>query len=248
MLRVVFCILTLISLPYGVRPALSETVDSGLSSVPAAIRPVARPAEMPVTRWDHRPRASRWTRAAMSALAQHGKPLTKMVPGDINEWCPGYVSAGQAQRRAFWTGFLSALAKYESTYRADAVGGGGLWYGLLQILPATARGYGCRARSGDALKDGAANLSCAVRIMAVTVPRDGVIAHDGARLAGVSADWGPMRSARKRAEMAAWLRGQNYCALGRSLRPKARPLRVPESRSSGTTLLPDGSIQKGSTP
>lgn len=183
----------------------------------------------------------------MSALAQHGAPLTQVVPSDIGDWCPGYASAGPSQRRAFWTGFLSTLAKYESTYRAEAVGGGGLWFGLLQILPATARGYGCRARSGDALKDGPANLSCAVRIMAVTVPRDGVIALNGARLGGVAADWGPMRSSSKRAQMAGWLRGQSYCAVGRSLRPKARPARSVEQAAESPTprmaLHPDGSVR-----
>lgn len=206
------------------------------SALPRAdIRPVARPDSLatvlPKARWDHRPRASRWTRAALSALAQHGAPLVESVPRDIAQWCPGYLKAGPAQRRAFWTGFMSALAKHESTYRADAVGGGGLWYGLLQILPATARGYGCRARSGAALKDGPANLSCAVRILAVTVPRDSAIAIRDSRWRGVAADWGPMRSARKRADMAAWLRGQSYCAMGRSLRPVARP--VPYSGPPG---------------
>ena len=89
---------------------------------------------------------------------------------------------------------MSALAKHESTYRPWAVGGGGRWYGLLQILPATARGYKCNARTGQSLKDGAANLSCAVRIMAHTVPRDGVIhGYRGRKGQGVTADWGPMR-------------------------------------------------------
>ncbi|MEX0311682.1 MAG: lytic transglycosylase, partial [Tateyamaria sp.] len=101
------------------------------------------------------------------------------------------------------------------------VGGGGKWYGLLQILPATARGYGCAAGTGAALKNGAANLSCAVRIMAVTVPRDGVIYGRGGK--GVAADWGPMRSAAKRADMAGWLRKQRYCAPLDSVRPVSRP-------------------------
>ncbi len=116
---------------------------------------------------------------------------------------------------------MSTLAKYESTYKPRAVGGGGKWYGLLQILPATARGYKCNVGTGEALKNGAANLSCAVRIMAVTVPRDGVIYGRGGR--GVAADWGPMRSASKRADMAGWLRRQTYCRPLANVRPQARP-------------------------
>ncbi len=146
-----------------------------------------------------------------------------MVPRDIGDWCPAYASNSTERRAAFWAGFASALAKHESTYRPDAVGGGGRWYGLLQILPATARGYGCRARSGNALKDGSANLSCALRIMAVTVPRDRAVSIRDNRWRGVAADWGPMRSSSKRRDMANWLRAQSYCQPLSSTRPKLRP-------------------------
>ncbi|MEL7164168.1 MAG: hypothetical protein AAGL96_01755 [Pseudomonadota bacterium] len=59
--------------------------------------------------------------------------------------------------------------------------------------------------------------------MAVTVPRDGVIHRRDSTWRGVSADWGPMRSASKRADMAAWLRRQSYCAPLDAVRPLARP-------------------------
>jgi hypothetical protein len=192
-----------------------------------ALRPRARNEVVPHARWSHRPEARLWTRAALSAMKGQGKPLLRMVPGDIENWCPAYPMAGPDQRAAFWVGFMSALSKHESTYRPDAVGGGGLWYGLLQILPSTARLYNCRARSGAALKDGAANLSCAIRIMARTVPRDGVInAHlRGKKRSwrGVSADWGPMRSAAKRRDMERWLKRQSYCKPMHSIRPHLRP-------------------------
>lgn len=185
--------------------------------------PVLHLGEIPSTQWQHRSESAQWTLSALSALETHGKPLADSVPQDVDGWCPGYRSASPEARRAFWVGFLSALAKHESTWRPDAVGGGGKWYGLMQILPSTARLYGCRARSGDALKDGASNLSCAIRIMARTVPRDGVIALNGGRWGGVAADWGPMRSSSKRTEMASWLRGQSYCAVTTSKRPKEAP-------------------------
>jgi len=194
---------------------------AGAGEVP--LRPVARPAPPPPMAWDHVPGAQAWTRAAMAALRAHGAPLVAMVPRDIGAWCPAYPGADPVTRRAFWVGLLSALAEHESTWRPGAVGGGGRWHGLLQILPATARGYGCRARSGAALRDGPANLSCALRIMAVTVPRDGVIAEGGR---GVAADWGPMLSRAKRARMAAYTRQQDYCQPRGSLRPKARPVSV----------------------
>jgi len=165
--------------------------------------------DLPVTRWDHRSEANQWTRATMTAiLEEHGRPLIEMVPNDIKKWCPSYEGQNEFERSAFWIGLLSAMAKHESTWNPAAVGGGGQWFGLVQISPATAQGYGCRATSGVALKDGSANLSCAIRIMAHTVPRDGVVAANNR---GVAADWGPFHNASKRAEMAAWTSSQSYC-------------------------------------
>ncbi|MGC9420425.1 MAG: transglycosylase SLT domain-containing protein [Rhodovulum sp.] len=164
---------------------------------------------LPVMRWDHRPEASAWTKASLGALSDYGAALAETVPADIGRWCPAYPEAGPAQRRAFWSGLFSALAKHESTWNPRAVGGGGRYFGLMQISPATARAYGCAASSGWALTNGAANLKCAIRIAATTVPRDGVVAAGGG---GVAADWGPMTVAAKREEIAAWTRAQPYCS------------------------------------
>lgn len=168
-------------------------------------------AELPATRWDHRPEAEVWTRGALDALAEDGEALVATVPADVEAWCPAYPGNGPEARAAFWVGLMSALAKHESTWNPAAVGGGGLWVGLLQIDPRTARGYRCEADSSAELKDGTGNLACAVRIMAHQVPRHGVIAGAPGNWGGVAADWGPMRSAAKRAEMAAWTRTQPYC-------------------------------------
>jgi len=193
--------------------AESERADR-LLSVPD------RDGNIPRTRWEHVPGSLLWTRSALSALKHHGKPLAAMVPEDIADWCPAYPLATSDKRRAFWVGFLSALAKHESTFRAQAVGGGDRWYGLLQILPATARGYGCRAGSGAALKHGPDNLSCAIRIMTHTVSRDGVVSRG---MRGVAADWGPLHNSGKRSDMMRWTRAQSYCKPLGSVRPRLRP-------------------------
>ncbi|MEP3846512.1 MAG: lytic transglycosylase [Paracoccaceae bacterium] len=194
-----------------------------LASAQDSVRPKARTNEPVATRWTHQPGHGVWEQAAISALKTHASGLVEMVPGDIRTWCPAYPDADDQARRAFWVGFLSALAKFESTYRETAIGGGGRWHGLLQILPGTARSYGCEARSGAALRNGGANLSCALRIMAVTVRRDGVVHGRGSSWQGVSADWGPMRSQSKRTDIANWTRSMPACQSKRSLRPKARP-------------------------
>lgn len=201
-----------------------ETVASEVPPGLSEVRPRLRERNVPATRWTGKPDHMMWNRTALSALKTHALPLVEEVPEDIGTWCPLYPDATEAQRRAFWLGFMSALAKFESTYDPRAVGGGGKWFGLLQIAPATARGYGCNVGSGAALKSGAANLSCAARIMAVTVPRDGVIYAPGGR--GVAADWGPMRSRSKRSDMASWLRRQSYCTPLATTRPVLRPVQV----------------------
>lgn len=169
-----------------------------------------RPMETTAMAWDHVPQSSDWERAGFSALRGHASVLTDIVPADVTEWCPGYPDASEDDRAAFWLGLLSALARHESTWNEQAVGGGGRWFGLVQISPATARHYGCNATSGNALLEGGANVSCALRIWATTVPRDGVIS-EGTR--GVAADWGPLHpsQARKREEMRAWVSRQSYC-------------------------------------
>lgn len=197
-------------------PAIVETGEPG-------VRPVARSSFLPNTRWTHKDGSDLWTRAAMTAISGHGDGLESLVPRDIDTWCPAYVENGPEQRRAFWVGVMSALAKHESTYNPRAVGGGNLWFGLLQIYPDTARRYGCFARTGEALKDPEDNLSCAARIMNVTVARDNAIAVRDSRWRGIAADWGPMSNRSKISEMAAWTNRQSYCKPQVNIRPQARP-------------------------
>ena len=228
---VTVCALGLVS-PAGATPITAGDVAPP-QALDASLRPVARvETRLPEMRWKSRREGRTWSRAALMALRSHASVLPELVPQDIAEWCPSYASGDRTAREAFWVGLLSTLAKHESTFRPTAVGGGGRWYGLLQILPATARGYRCEARSPQALKNGSANLSCALRIMARTVPRDGVISRG---MRGVAADWGPFHSRKKRQDMMAWMRAQPYCkGLARSLRPVARP--GPVFSTKGTIL------------
>ncbi|EIE50882.1 hypothetical protein C357_11679 [Citreicella sp. 357] len=196
------------------------TVPS-VQAVTVSLRPTPRRVHIPEARWGTSGGRKQWSLAALSALRGPAERLPEIVPDDISTWCPAYPSAGREDREAFWVGLVSTLAKHESTYRPTAVGGGGLWYGLLQILPSTARLYNCQARSGTALQDPRMNLACGLRIMAKTVSRDRVVSRN---MRGVAADWGPFHSRNKREDMIAWTRSQSYCAgLPKSLKPVARP-------------------------
>lgn len=197
------------------RPFLAATALSALTGCVAVTLPdlssmtsFMAPVQ-PAMRWDHRAEAGAWTASTLAAIATHDDTLAGQVPADIETWCPGYDSASMGERRAFWSGLLSAVAKYESSWNPGASGGGGRYLGLMQISPQTAANYDCGATSKAALKDGAANLSCAVEIIAAQVGRDGMVAGNGNR--GVGRDWGPMKSAAHRAEMSAWTSQQTYC-------------------------------------
>ena len=222
------------TLPGGPVPLPRPAVATGLPE-PAAVTPDAAPARSPrpiardpwlrpALRWDDHPEADTWTQASLAALRRSSAQLASAMPADIAEWCPGYTqNAPPGQRRAFWLGLVSALAWYESGHRPQAVGGG-RWFGLMQIAPATARARGCAAGTGDALLDGRANLACAMRIIGQNVARDGVVA---AGRGGVAAEWAPFRSSRKRESMRDWVRAQAYCQPVRRPPPGLRPLPRP---------------------
>lgn len=164
---------------------------------------------LPAMRWDHRPEATEWTQTSLNMVAMQDERLADRIPADIQGFCPGYETATIDERRAFWVGLLSATAKHESTWNPRAAGGGGKWIGLMQIDPRTAKNYNCRAKTAADLKDGSANLACAIRIMSAQVAKDGLVAGNGTR--GIGRDWAPFRSSSKRADIAAWTKTQSYC-------------------------------------
>lgn len=164
-------------------------------------------APLPPMRWDGRHNSEAWTKATLAALDAEGAVLMSRVPSDVMEFCPAYADQSPENRRAFWAGLLSALARHESSHDPKASGAGGRYLGLMQISPRTARGYGC----SGALLDPRANMACAVRIAARQVARDNAIARAGGGWRGVARDWMPMRSSAKRTEIANWTRRQSYC-------------------------------------
>ena len=210
-----FRVVRLISALFGVAVLASACASrtDNRADEPDAVSMAA--SQLPTMRWDHRPEADEWTRATLAALNAHGANLLDILPSDIMAYCPRYPSASRQDRAAFWVGIMSALAKHESTWRPEASGGGGLWIGLTQIDPRTAVGYDCNATTSAQLKDGAANLSCAVRIASAQVGKDQALVSDASgNWRGLARDWAPFRSQSKRDDMAQWTRNQDYCANG----------------------------------
>ncbi|MDP2087513.1 MAG: lytic transglycosylase domain-containing protein [Gemmobacter sp.] len=190
--------------------APTRLLPPALGLSPALILAAPALSEVPVARWDHRPEAGTWTRATLAAIKGRGDRLVQSVPADIATFCPAYKKASDTNRRAFWVGLFSALAKHESTWNPRAAGEGGKYRGLMQIAPGTARAYGCDA---GALYDGASNLACAVNIASEQVEATGVVAGGPGGWGGLAADWGPMRNRNKLADIAEWTREQDYCKL-----------------------------------
>ena len=197
------------------KQAFGESVTSS--------RPAARDTTIPRARWERRSGGNLWTRVAMSAVMTHGAPLLDVVPRDISEWCPAYPEQDAEKRAMFWTALISTVTRYESTFNPRAVGGGGLWFGLMQIYPQTADFRKCRVRTGEGLKHAPSNLNCAIRIMATTVPRDTAISLKENRWKGVAADWGPIRNDWMRRDMQRYTKRQTFCRPLASVRPTARP-------------------------
>ena len=186
------------------KPSITERAVAALPGTPPAR------TDIPQMRWGDRKGGDAWTREVLATLEADGVGLTSALPRDVASFCPNYVAQPPDGRRAFWAGLLSSLAKHESGWNQAAKGGGGRWLGLMQISPATWRHYGC---DGEIL-EGGDNLSCAAKIMAKNVVRDNAIAGGSSGWRGVARDWSPMRSAAKRADIAAWTRSQPYCTNG----------------------------------
>lgn len=210
------------------RPVWMEPTPVNFVTTPAEVRPKAREVGLPNTRWYHIRGSDVWTKSTLVALKNHGARLEQTVPNDIAKWCPAYAQAGPAQRRHFWVGLMSTLAKHESTYRPAVSGDSGRSHGLLQIRTPTAELFGCQSTSKAQLHQPVGNLSCAVRIMSKTVIRDNAVSHkSNGKRGGMGADWGPFVQSAKREDMRAWVKRQDYCqrvmtAPG-ALRPKSRP-------------------------
>ena len=190
------------------RTTLLLLAGLALAAAPAEAK-LKKTAALPAMRWDAAPHGADWTKEALVLVADHDGELTNRVPADIEVYCPGYATATKDARRAFWVGLLSATAKYESGFNPAAVGGRGRYVGLMQISLPTARTYACDATSAAGLKDGAANLSCALDIVAPHVAADAMVAGTGNR--GIARDWGPWQSGKNRAAIASWTRVQTYC-------------------------------------
>jgi hypothetical protein len=163
-----------------------------------------------------------WTQAAETGIS--ATPLPDLVPKDIAEFCPNYASLDLAERKRFWVGLLSAMARPESnfkpdtTYRepdiTDAAGKNVTSRGLLQISleSANQNAYSCGIKRAEDLHDPAVNLACGAKIMSYWVKRESLIAAQVKPAVGAARYWSVLRAWRNHLpEITGFTKSLEFC-------------------------------------
>jgi len=138
--------------------------------------------------WAKKNKDGSWTAAAETAITS--SQLTSAVPADIQTFCPAYLKMSPEERKIFWVGLLSIIARPESNFKpetkytesfADAQGNKVVSRGLLQISieSANQKKYSCGIKKAEDLHDPSTNLACGVKILDAWVTTDNVIATYG---------------------------------------------------------------------
>lgn len=184
--------------------AACETGGTALPSA-AAVAPSTSPLSFAAD-WDERPDGAQWTSFTRAALATDGRALLKAEPTDAAAYCPAYATLNEEEREAFWLGLISSMARFESGFRPntsfqesfnDRTGRPVVSRGLLQLSHESANSglYRCGIQNSEELHDPRTNLTCAVKIMAALVSRDGTIGtRQNGRWRGGSAYWSVLRT------------------------------------------------------
>lgn len=131
---------------------------------------------------DHWPKAE-FRAASVKAIKDHGGALLTFSPKDKSEWC---WKEGETAV-SFYNRLFSAIAKFESNYKADATykesfkdakGNNVISVGLLQNSQESCTAVYKFPSTTQSLKDPYINLACSTKIFARWVPAHGVIAQD----------------------------------------------------------------------
>jgi hypothetical protein len=157
--------------------------------------------------WSKKNPDGSWTALTEKAVAASALP--GLVPNDIKRFCPAYPDLSADDRKKFWVGLLSAMARPESNFKPevsytekfnDGRGEPVVSRGLLQlsIESANQKRHGCAIAKAEDLHDSAVNLPCGVKILEAWVKADGVIAYDPeGRNRGGGRYWSVMRTSKK---------------------------------------------------
>jgi hypothetical protein len=164
----------------------------------------ARNAPVVTVAWSGVAGAADWTAILYERIGA-ASALLEAQPQDAARYCPGFAALDRAGRQAFYTGLVSIMARYESSFDPearyqenfpDSSGSLVISRGLLQLSRESADAYpGCDLGSAEALHDPDVNLTCTVAILNRLVARDQAIGvkKDGDWKGG-AAYWSVLRS------------------------------------------------------
>lgn len=139
--------------------------------------------------WDNKTIGSTWSKVVLEEFRTRKEKLEQAR--DIDEFCPAYQQASDANKETCWLRILSAMAFFESRHNPSATykeHTGGLSVGLLMMNA----DHCPNARSEAALKDGEANIRCAFARMERLILRDQAISGP-TEARGASAYWSVLR-------------------------------------------------------
>lgn len=163
---------------------MTQIKQSFIVGVACLLFSMSTDASLDYAAWAASNKDGSWTRMAERAVAASALP--KLQPKDIGFFCPLYPRLTSKERKKFWVGLLSAMAKPESNFQpqrfyrekfADRKGQPVISRGLLQISieSANQKRYSCAVPYPAKLHDPATNLQCGAKILARWVRTDGVI-------------------------------------------------------------------------
>lgn len=157
-----------------------------------------------------------WEAATRLALEELGTNLLRKEPADAADFCPRFSRLSAAQRKAFYTRLVAAIAKHESSFNpraryteafADREGKPVVSRGLLQLSYESARGYDCPVESPADLHDPETNLHCGVQVLAKWIVDDNAI---GSGKRGGARYWAVLREP-KRERIAGLTKALPFC-------------------------------------
>lgn len=171
-------------------------------------------------RWEGKASDARdWTVHTYNEVAKVAPNLLKTTPADFKEFCPGFTSLSESEKKNFWVHLLSAMAQYESNFKPslqykeafkDAKGKNVISRGLLQLSIESGNGYGCGFKNENELHDPYKNLSCGLRILNKWVGNDKRIAGSvGGAWKGGARYWSVLRTASKVSSIKSWTK--DFC-------------------------------------
>lgn len=130
--------------------------------------------------WDTKPERKSWSQELLATIPAH---LEQLEVGNPEQFVAGYVQLSQLERVGYWAELFIAIAKFESSWKPNAIYHeppplGVDSIGLLQLSYEDEAIYRLERldRAKRSLEDPLVNLRCGVKILASLLTQDRMVA------------------------------------------------------------------------